>query len=87
MLNKEQYATISKITERADQLGLLHFDRLSLSMDLECATIEFNLRLDDLLNADDFNFAHDIIGIQNHINRAAGGTFDGTFVPRFSSSK
>lgn len=87
MLNKEQYATISKITERAEQLGLLRLDRLSLLIDLECATVEFNLRLDDLLNADDFNFAHDIVGIQNHINRAAGGTFDGTFLPRFAGSK
>jgi len=74
---------IVKIVERADNMGLLKFDRLSLIMDLECVTEEFNLRLDDFLNSDDFNFSHDIYGIQNNINRAEK-KIENFFIPRFS---
>ena len=38
-------------------------------MDIESADKKFNMRLDDWLQADDFNFAHDYCGIQNNIKR------------------
>jgi len=41
------------------------------------------LRLNDLLAADDFNFAHDIFGIDRHINRL-NGKLENCFSPRFS---
>jgi hypothetical protein len=62
------------------------FDRFSLIMDLECADNEFNLRLNDFLNADDFNFTHDIVGIQNNINRQIM-KFENCFVPRFAGKE
>lgn len=47
---------------------------------------KFNMRLDEWLNADDFNFAHDFYGIVNNINREKGfpATDFGFFVPRFA---
>ena len=47
--------------------------------------ISFDLRLNDLLNADDSNFAHDICGIQKNINRETR-EIENFFVPRFASS-
>ncbi len=38
-------------------------------MGIESADQKFNLRLEDWLKADDFNFAHDSCGIQNNIQR------------------
>lgn len=41
------------------------------------------LRLADLRDADDFNFAHDVFGIYRHLNRATG-QLENCFVPRYS---
>ena len=83
-MKKENFKLIVKIAEKADNMGLLIFDRLSLIMDLECANREFNLRLEEFLDADNFNFAHDISGIQNNLNRQTK-QFENCFLPRFSS--
>jgi len=40
------------------------------------------LRLFDLLNADDFNFTHDIVGIREHLDRRTG-RLSHRFRPRF----
>lgn len=53
-------------------------------MDLDIANKQFNLRFKDLLEAEDFNFSHDIVGIQNHIYRQTK-QFTGLFLPRFAS--
>lgn len=74
---------IIKIVERADNMGLLFSDRLSLLMDLEFATEQFNLRLDDFVNANDGDFAHDVNGIQSNFNRETK-KMENYFVPRFS---
>jgi len=84
MNNEETFLKIVDIVKRAEEKNLLMFDRMSLIMDLECANEEFNLRLEDLLNADDFNFAHDIVGIQNNLNREER-KMGSQFVPRFAS--
>lgn len=81
---REQFELIMKIVERADEMNLMAFDRLSLSMDLETAHKEFNLRLEEFLKADRYNFAHDIVGIQNNINRLER-KMKGFFVPRFAT--
>lgn len=82
-ISKEQLNIIVKITEKAKERGLLMFDKMSLIMDMECATKEFDLKLNDLLQADDFNFAHDISGIQNNLNRKTK-KFENYFIPRFA---
>jgi hypothetical protein len=83
-MTKEKMAAIGNIAKRADEMGLLMFDRMSLMMDLEVAADEFNLRLDDLLGADNFNFAHDINGIQQNINRQTK-KMENFFLPRYAS--
>jgi hypothetical protein len=78
----EQLSTISKIAIRAgDEMGVR--DRLSLMMDIEYVHQSNPLRLEDLLNADFGNFAHDISGIINNINRSSQ-TLDNCFTPRYS---
>lgn len=84
MNNKETFLKIVDIAKRAEEKNLLMFDRMSLIMDLECVNEEFNLRIEDLLNADDFNFAHDILGIQNNLNREKR-KMENLFVPRFAT--
>lgn len=75
------------IMVRATMMGLMETtEYVDRRMDIESADIQFNLRLDDWLEADDFNFAHDFIGIRLHINRSKGfpTTDFGFFVPRFA---
>ena len=44
------------------------------------------LRLQDLLEANDFNFSHDIVGIDNHIDRTTG-QLTGCFLPRYAKEQ
>jgi hypothetical protein len=74
-----------KICERAEKMGIEKGKRISALMDIESADLHFNLRLDDWLEADDFNFAHDYCGIKNTIVRCDyPATEFGLFVPRFA---
>ena len=83
---KERYEKYVAIAERAENEGLYKGERINLLMDIESADKKFNLRLDDWLNADKFNFAHDLYGIMNNIVRDSFPATDfGLFVPRFSS--
>ena len=83
-MDEENLFTMLAIVSRAEEKQLLHFGRLSLMMDLEVANRTFHLRLQELLEADDFNFAHDIVGIQNNIDRQSK-TFRDLFIPRYSA--
>lgn len=82
--NLKSIEIMVKIAERAESLNIVMSDRISLMMDLECATEQFNLRLTELLEANNFNFSHDIVGIQNNINRETRKV-EGVFVPRFAN--
>lgn len=84
---KERYEKYVAICERAENMGISKSDRLSSLMDVESADLKFSLRLDEWLKADDFNFAHDFLGIYSNINRKDGFPAKdfGLFVPRFSS--
>lgn len=86
MLDKEKVELTMKIVNRAETLGLMQTDRITALLDLEKATEHFNLRLEDMLNADNFNFAHDFVQIQSDIDRATG-KFSNRFVPRFAGRK
>lgn len=84
MDRKEELEIIKKITERAEKSNLLMFDKLSLMMDLDCINQLIGLDFQKLLNANNFNFRHDIVGIQNNINRQKI-KLENLFVPRCSS--
>lgn len=87
MKTKEKLMMYVKIAQRAEGMDLYHGERHTFLMDLESADLMFNLRLDDLLNADDSNFAHDVVGIVNNVNRNEFPSTDfNLFVPRYANN-
>lgn len=84
--------TILKIADRARALYYMHapagsapFDKVSCEMDVAACHVNGTpLRLNDLLNADDFHFLHDIIGLRDHMDREKTGQPIG-FRPRFAA--
>ena len=75
---------ISEIAERAvtdfPEHGATQMD---LEMDITSAHLQFNLDLDRILEAGDFDFNHDVFGIHYHMNRARyPGRVVGGFLPR-----
>jgi len=86
-MDKVRYEKYVKVCERLEQMGKT-LDRMSLLMDIESADKVFELRLDDWLAADDFNFLHDIYDIMYNIVRERFPATDfGLFVPRFAAQK
>ena len=84
-MDKERYQKYVEIANRAENENLYSGERISLLMDIESADQKFHLRLDDWLKADAFNFAHDLYGITNNINRNEFPAIDfGLFIPRFA---
>ena len=84
-MDKDRNYKYLEIAERAEKEGIYTGDRLSLLMDIESADKKFNLRLDEWLAADKFNFCHDLVGIVNNIVRDNfPATNFGNFVPRFA---
>ena len=51
---------------------------------LESADEYFNMRLEDWLNADNFNFAHDVVGIVQNADRTKFPAEFSRFLPRFA---
>lgn len=81
-VNLQKYVEICK---RAEKMGIEQGDRMDAIMDIESADKKFNLRLDEWIVADDFNFAHDFCGIQNNVRRDSFPATDfGLFVPRYA---
>lgn len=83
-MGKERLVTVLKIVKRADFLGLVASDIIALKMDIEKVDENVGLNLEGLYSADDANFAHDIVGIQNNINRSTG-KLENHFLPRYAS--
>ena len=85
MKDKERFMMYVKLAQRAEGMGIYNGERHTLLMDIESADKKFNLKLEDWLNADDFNFAHDIVGIVNNIDRSKFPAVNfGYFLPRFA---
>lgn len=89
-----EFATFSADEETAVECilnrasGLAHraevrFDGLTLRMDLSAVHAHTPLRLVELSETDDFTFAHDVFGIQRHMDRDTG-VLTGCFRPRLS---
>lgn len=81
---------IGEIAERAYQMDRKHAGRharklIYWRMDFTAVHASGNpLRLEQLRNADEFNFAHDAFGICRHLNRETG-ELENFFRPRFSA--
>lgn len=84
---KKDIKLIQEITDRAMRISDangLEYRRQDAEMDIAATHCNGNpLRLEALLAADEFNFAHDIFGIRYHLNRETG-KLGGHFLPRFT---
>ena len=79
--NKE-IATIIAIAKRATAMQP-KYDYTTCMMDVEATHCNGTpLKLQDLLETDNFNFAHDVFGIARHIDRGTG-KLKNCFSPRF----
>lgn len=86
-VSKQDARIIRQIAERA----LLVLRRAGANVDLMMVMMDLEavhangcpLRLRELLTADAFNFAHDIVGIYNCLDRTTG-TLTRHFQPRFA---
>lgn len=80
-------ALIEKIACRAMQMRGIsgtYADKIDVELDL--LAVHANgcpLKLTDMLNADDFQFAHDVFGIARHLNRKTG-RLENCFLPRYA---
>ncbi len=84
-LHMDEYEQAEKIVQRAYAEELYDGDKQDLMMDIISANKKFCLRMKDWYNAGKFNFAHDLFGIMNNIQRTEYPATDfGYFVPRFS---
>ena len=86
LCTKEEREIIVKICERAEELGVSQGDRFTLIMDLENTHNTVGLNLEGLLAAENFDFSHDIVGIQAHINRETKELED-FFLPRYAAQE
>ena len=89
-IGKKRRSKYADIMIRATTMGLMiPEESVYRMMDIESADLVFNLRLNDWLAADDFNFAYDFIGIKHNIERDQGfpAVNFNKFVPRFAGSK
>ena len=78
---RNEIELIGKSVARAREKNCMWKDELTMFMDLELAIQHFNIDIRKLYEFDDFNFVHDIVGIQKHINRSTL-SFDNRFLPR-----
>lgn len=85
---------ISKINDRAEELGIIVDFRLNHFMDIDYATQVFNIDLEAWLDSADTDFMHDYVGIYRNIDRdaislkhAASQNDFRTFVPRFARNE
>lgn len=86
-VNKNEARCIVKIIQRTMRLmSGTTIDRVGLTMDLiACHANGCYLKLREFLEADDFNFLHDVVGIHRHLDRKTG-QLDDCFVPRFAET-
>lgn len=85
---KAEHKLADRIAARAQRLANergFQYEIEDASMDvLAVHCNDVPLRLSELLEADDFNFAHDMFGIRIKLDRTTGKLKDG-FVPRYSN--
>lgn len=89
-LTREEINICDKIVARAQSFGLYEDNRVTAYLDVQNAAKHFNMRLEEWLNADDFDFLHDVVGIYKAINRIAHPvdfSNDPLFVPRFAGKE
>lgn len=79
---KRQAELIDAIVNRAALLGVLNMERCVAVEVMKLATEHYNLDLEAMWHAGDFDFLHDFVQIPLHFKPMKG--FDNRFLPRFS---
>jgi hypothetical protein len=78
---------IQQIADRASAMALTAkagYPRVEAAMDITAAHANgCRLKLEELLGAEPFDFAHDVFGIRRHLNRETGELED-CFMPRYA---
>lgn len=81
-LNDQDRSLIEAIAQKA--MTEYGFDFINTSMDLTaCHNNGCQLKLEELLNADEFDFLHDLYGIKLNIDHSTG-KLTNCFLPRFA---
>lgn len=86
-LTKMEIQLCDKIVSRAMNMGFYKDNKLTAFLDVQNAAKYWDMRLEEWLNADDLNFAHDIVGIYKNIVRKTPIKFINCFVPRFANER
>jgi len=85
---KRENELIVKIAKRANTMAKeidVKYSIMDINMDITATHLNgCSLKLKELLEADNFNFAHDIFGIYRHINRVTG-KLGNCFLPRYAA--
>ena len=82
--NATEDRLITKIAKRAVEMCGDSYSLQDAQMDITaCHLNGCPLELENLLNTDDFNFAHDVFGIRRHLNRQTG-QLENHFLPRYA---
>lgn len=88
---KAEHLMAAKIATRAVKIAKAHgrkdIKQLDTTMDILATHLNgCPLDFQKLIDADDFNFIHDVFGIQRHLNRKTG-KLKNCFLPRCWDSK
>ena len=86
-LTKMEIQLCDKIVSRAMNMGFYKDNKLTAFLDVQNAAKYWDMRLEEWLNADDLNFAHDIVGIYENIVREMPVKFTNYFMPRFANER
>ena len=80
----EEARLIGKIVDRGWGVMKKNYkDKLSMIMDIDATNENCPLKLQELLEAEDFDFYHDLIGIGNNLNRKTK-KLENCFLPRYA---
>ncbi len=78
---------VKKIVKRLAGMSPTQRDPMEYRMDLTAAHANgCPMDFERLLGADDFNFLHDVFGIERHLDRATG-KLQNSFHPRFAKKE
>ena len=81
---EEEFELIKKIASRADQI-YRGWGMCKIMMDIETTHCNgCKLRLSELLEANEFDFCHDVSGIDANLNRETG-ELENCFLPRYAA--
>lgn len=85
--DKDTMELESKIAKRAVKMAIdlnVQYKQMTAIMDIDaCHSNDCPLKLQELLEADDSNFAHDVFGIRANIDRTTG-KLQNCFLPRYA---